>query len=128
MTDTIGQNVIDEMMQEVMDNNRAHGWHDDPRSFGDDIALLHSEVSEMFEAFRDNGGVGDATEHKNFCDGVPCICVNPPKPEGVGSEAADVLIRLLDTCGRYGLNLFEEYQRKMAYNKTRPHRHGGKAL
>src|SRR5690606_38310134 len=51
-----------------------------------------------------------------------------PKPEGVGSEAADVLIRLVDTCRRYGVNLGEEFQRKLHYNSLRPHRHGGKNL
>ena len=51
-----------------------------------------------------------------------------PKPEGVGAEAADVLVRLLDTCIRYDIDLFAEWRRKVNYNWTRPARHGGKAL
>jgi NTP pyrophosphatase (non-canonical NTP hydrolase) len=107
--------TLREMELEVYENNVDKGWFDSERSFGDDIALLHTEVSEMFEAFR-KGGLADLTEPFS------------PKPEGVGSEAADVLIRLLDTCKRAGIELEWEYERKMAYNRTRPHKHGGKRV
>lgn len=102
--------------------NQANGWFEDDRTVGDDIALLHSEVSEMLEAYRD-GGLGDQTRQlKNPEPG------QLPKPEGFGAEAADVLIRLLDTCKRRNVNLAAEFERKLAYNKTRGHRHGGKVL
>lgn len=104
--------------------NMANGWYDDSRTFGEGIALLHSEVSEMLEAYRDHGledvtavYVGHAAEYGD----------SPPlKPEGVGSEAADVLIRLLDECDRAGIDLQFEFDRKLAYNATRGHKHGGK--
>lgn len=102
--------------------NEANGWFDEDRTVGDDIALLHSEVSEMLEAYRD-GGLEDQTRQlKNPEPG------QLPKPEGFGSEAADVLVRLLDTCKRRNVNLAAEFERKLAYNKTRGHRHGGKVL
>lgn len=113
-----GRLTLDVMQQQVFDCNTANGWFDDERTFGDDIALLHSEVSEMFEAFRDHG-LEDATKGGE---------ARPGKPEGVGSEVADVLIRLLDTCHRYNIDLEAEFVRKLAFNRTRGYRHGGKNL
>lgn len=121
------------MQQEVREFVLAKGWRGDnvpPRTFGDDISLLHSEVSEALEAFRDNGldrwhGVYVGMKHdldpKDFN-------YQGDKPEGVASEFADLLIRLLDDCHEYGVDLEKEYEAKMRYNWTRSHRHGGKKL
>lgn len=119
------------MAHEVEQVNRANGWQEEPRpSFGDEMALLHSEVSEALEAFR-VWGLADATgcpSGDTDCT-VDCgRCKGNPKPEGVGSEFADVLIRLLDNCHKYGIDLAAEYERKLAYNRTRGYRHGGKRL
>lgn len=115
---------LEDAQERVYAVNEANGWFDADRTVGDDIALLHSEVSEMLEAYRDYG-LGDATRDEiTQLEGV----IVQMKPEGFGSEAADVLIRLLDTCKRRGVNLAWEFDRKLAYNKTRGNRHGGKNL
>lgn len=110
--------------------NVANGWFDKSRSFGEDIALLHSEASEALEAYRDHG-LDDATKtcdvHGEYHRGTH-KCTGDGKPEGVGSELADVLIRLLDTCSRYNIDLPAEFERKIKYNATRGNRHGGKNL
>jgi hypothetical protein len=95
------QQVLAQMMEEVTAVNVTNGWHDASRSFGEDVALLHSEVSEMLEAYRDHGTM-DATEPHTD----PFMKDVPNKPEGVGSEAADILIRLLDTCDRSDIDLY----------------------
>jgi NTP pyrophosphatase (non-canonical NTP hydrolase) len=137
---------LKDMQARVREINLVNGWFDPdkPRSFGDDIALLHSEVSEAYEAYRD-WGLEDKTRgpirgcpSEAPVDGDTCIhgqewnvcTANSPlqKPEGVGSELADVLVRLLDTCERYGIDLEAEFERKLKYNATRGYRHGGKRV
>lgn len=113
--------AIKVMTREVREVNEANGWHDTDRTVGDGLALIHSEVSEWLEAYR-RWGFEDATGRMGELDDTPC------KPEGVGSEAADVLIRLLDECDRQGIDLAAEYRRKIAHNRVRGYRHGGKAL
>lgn len=114
--------TLSRMADEVERVNRANGWYEEDRTIGDDVALLHSEASEMLEAYREHG-LADMT--------APPFPGEPdrlPKPEGFGSEAADVLIRLLDTCKRRGVDLGFEYRRKIAHNAQRGYRHGGKRL
>lgn len=123
-------NQLEDMQKRVKEVNVTNGWFDSDRSFGDDIALLHSEVSEAFEAYR-SWSTEDVTvaQCKNrtsngWHDQEAHLC----KPEGVGSELADILVRLLDTCERYDIDLTAEFERKLAYNATRGHRHGGKIV
>lgn len=75
------------------------------------LALITSEVSEAIEAVR--GGAFDET-------------VLDEKPEGLPAELADVVIRCLDLAEGLGLDLAAAIERKMAYNRGRPVRHGGK--
>ncbi len=129
----IGADEIHTMQLCVYGVNAQNGWYDKDRTFGEDVALLHSEVSEMLEAFRTNG-LKDVTEKscKTFDHSHPATLeqleFHKCKPEGVGSEAADVLVRLLDTCERYGIDLVSEFWRKLEYNATRGYRHGNRAL
>lgn len=48
------------------------------------------------------------------------------KPEGLGSELADIIIRVCDDAGALGIDLSAEIRAKLDYNKTRSHKHGGK--
>lgn len=144
-------NTLTELEQQVYEVNEANGWFEEDRTVGEDIALLHSEVSEMLEAYRDHGLADYSTvrydnrtqlndrawgiiermgQHEQATDEeISYLAAEGlAKPEGFGSEAADVLIRLLDTCRRRGVDLEYEVQRKLAYNATRGHRHGGKRL
>lgn len=141
-------------------NSEAHGWYekyletyvageDDfgnnimgerlaQRNFGEVMALITSEVSEAFEAYRD-GDDQTKISYKHFIDYCEWIVTDTPtfkdgnmteatlgKPEGIASELADILIRVFDYAGAYGIPLGEAVIRKHFYNQTRPYRHGGK--
>ena len=90
------------------------GWNDSDKTQGDWAALIHTEISEAFEAFRNNLPL-----EFEIIDG---------KPEGVGIEYADALIRILHWFAWEGLNVDYFLKLKMEYNYSRPHKHGGKKL
>lgn len=104
---------------------RDKGWWDDGRSFGDIIALIHSEASEALEAYREYREPGRELGLIDFEDSPQ----GPnSKPVGVASEFADILIRVFDVCEEFGIPLVEAIDEKMRYNVRRPYRHGEKNL
>jgi NTP pyrophosphatase (non-canonical NTP hydrolase) len=100
MAETATSKTLAEMEAEVVDYVEKMGWNKDPVSFAGAMALLHSEVSEAVEAWRVHG-LDDMTEVFN------AESTGLPKPEGVGSEFADILIRALDDSGRWHLQAAE---------------------
>ena len=92
---------VETMTAEVLEWCHSKGWYDTPVSFGEAMALLHSEVAEATEAWR-VWGLRDATG-PGFKAEVGSSVI--PKPEGVGSEFGDILIRMLDDDARFGAEL-----------------------
>lgn len=107
--------ALNALATECYNRAKDKGFHDKPRTFGDAIALIHSEASEAFEAYR---------------EGTPFIemFTTDGKPIGIPSELADIIIRVLDTCGEYEIPIGDVVLQKLQYNATRPHKHGGKII
>ena len=105
---------LTDLAEDIHENAKAHGWWDESRSFGDIIALCHSELSEALEEYRN--GKQDIYYGE---DG---------KPEGVAVEMIDCIIRILDWCSHEDIDIDEILKIKHEYNKTRPYRHGGKKV
>jgi NTP pyrophosphatase (non-canonical NTP hydrolase) len=85
------------------------GWHTDlntgelkERNKGEMLALIHSEVSEMLEG-----------ERKDLMDD------KLPHRKMVEVEAADVIIRVLDYCGRWNLDVGGAFVEKVEFNRNR---------
>lgn len=106
---------INEMSQEAHQTSLEKGWYENTRTFGDLIALQHSELSEALEEHR-----AGRLDTEIYYEGA--------KPCGIPIELADLLIRVGDMAYAAGINLEEALRIKMDYNKTRPHRHGGKII
>ncbi len=144
MTETTDQEhfegmTLDELIQHCHRTAKDKGWWDDhaegdERVFPEKAMLMVTEISEAVEHWRQkrmggiqeifivepDGGVTDVTHHPN-----PQINKNT-KPDGALVELADVLIRILDLCGRFDMNLSKAVALKMRFNELRPFRHGGK--
>lgn len=90
-----------------------HGWHETADDVAAKLLLIHSEVSEATEDYRD-----DLMKiyHR---DGKPC---------GFPIELADIIIRVLDLASILNLDITTAILMKMHYNESRPYRHGGKKI
>jgi hypothetical protein len=98
------------------DNAVAHGFYQAPPSIPERIALMHSELSEALEDFRDgNMQLTFDVSHDN-------------KPIGFPTELADTIIRIVDLACYLEINLDEAVRIKMTYNERRPFRHARKVL
>ncbi len=113
--DEMKQRAVWLLAWEAWQTAQEKGWHQPETTFGDRIALMHSELSEALEEYRNGHGYTEV-----YYDG--------DKPEGIPVELADVVIRVLDCCEEYGIDLYDALKIKMAYNQTRAVRHGGKRL
>lgn len=95
--------TINELVQEAHITAIEKGWWVKDRPLLELICLMHCELSEAAEAYRNKEG-----------------------DERIAEELSDVIIRIFDLCGRYNLDLEKHILDKMAFNATRPYRHGDK--
>lgn len=90
------------IQEKIKKVNVACGWYSKPRSFGDGIALIHSEISEALEG----GRKGIQDDHL------------PHRPQAE-VEFADAIIRILDEGSRQGYDIAGALAEKFTYNQHR---------
>lgn len=101
--------VIDSLCRDAHINSNNHGWWEEERSFGEIVALIHSELSEALEYARKD----PLTKSNHIVDFL-----------GIEEEFADVLIRIFDYCGKKKYRLGQAIVEKMKFNIGRPKKHG----
>lgn len=127
--------TLNEWARDIHENAKAHGWWDEERSFGEIVALCHSELSEALEESRAGKPMLYTVcgEDNEPCTGEVCACwVNgackadhgTEKPEGIAVEMINCIIRILDWCAHEGVDVDAVLAEKHAYNRTRPYKHG----
>ena len=93
---------IKNLVSEIHENAVKHGWWDKPGDIPTLLCLVHSEVSEALEAYRNN-------DENNFSE-----------------ELADIVIRVFDMAGGFDIDIEKEIINKHKINKKRSYRHGNK--
>lgn len=100
------------LQEDVHQTAKAKGWWDEPREEGTLLMLMVGELAEAMEALRAGNPPDKHLSHYSSRT----------------VELADVVIRIMDYAGYHNLPLAEAIEAKAEYNKTRSHRHGGKAF
>ena len=92
---------INELVEEAHKLSTEKGWHQVERSVPELLCLIHSEVSEALEEYRN----GSKPNEVYYING---------KPEGIPIELADAVIRIADLCGLHKIDLEEAIKIKGA--------------
>ena len=92
------------------DTAKSKGWWEKKCQDGEQIALMHSELSEALEHMRHGNPPDDKI----------------PEFSGVEAELADVVIRIMSYAGANDLRIGEAIIAKARYNAGREFMHGGK--
>ena len=119
---------IKEIQQEIHKVNVEKGFWEDRKNVGEVLMLIVSELGEALDAHRANKKANveafdaraiDRTEPEDYqIDFQQCI------KDTFEDEIADTVIRILDMCEGFGIDLERHIELKLEYNKTRPYKHG----
>lgn len=139
---------LNELRDQALRIAQEHGFTD--ATVGEDVALIHSEASELLEDHRSGEEptkiwyetkmlAYDGTGEPIMFDGKQLtVAVRLPRPTtsegqllkpcGIPSELADIIIRVLHFSGKHRIDIEKAVMEKMDFNASRPFKHGGKAI
>lgn len=89
------------------------------------MALVHEEVSEVIREIRKGFATDDLYFECKHGTGLSHQYLPGSKPGGIPAELADIILRVLDACGAWNVDIEKAMALKMEYNMNRPYRHGG---
>lgn len=120
---------LNDMARDIYAANKAKGFWDEGRKFGELLMLVVSELGEACEAHR-KGRVASISGYNNYInlgfkyDNGEIIAFEKYIKDTLEDEIADAIIRLFDMAGGLGIDIDTHIKLKLAYNATRPYKHG----
>lgn len=128
---------LNELSQQIFANNTQKGFWDGgvkAKNIGEVLMLIVTEVAEACEADRKNKHSIKGFNLINNCESIETqnekqyfmqefeVCVK----NSFEDELADIVIRVLDVCGAFGIDIEWQIEQKLKYNSLREHKHGKK--
>ena len=123
---------LNQLRDEIHANAKEKGFYDKKREVGTMLMLIVSELAEALEADR----TGDYCSFSKYEECKKEMDVGIRTSEDIEKyafekyikntfedELADVIIRVLDICGYFNIDIERNVLAKMKYNKTREKMH-----
>src|SRR3990167_3864943 len=107
---------LNDLRDLVYQDAKDKGWHTSEPKFGDFIANLHGEVSELWESWRRGTlyELCDKAQKMKEHNIAPLTCIE--------EELADICLRVCDMAAVFKVDLAKAVLTKLLFNRTRPFR------